>query len=179
LFGVHIEKTPQDAIMPPIQYWFTGGALAAFVGLLATVSTLGFAWYRAAITEQDSTSGRAETAARQLKTERVKGMLGEALVSGEELIKTLGGKNEDQAKSDASAWASKANDLIVAAYGEGEATLFRSDIGYIFYSDGSKNSQVLNWIEGRMRRLSELLQRTDALPLLAGFDPTKFEPAAQ
>src|SRR5258708_2413695 len=38
--------------MPPIQFWFTGAALGSFLALIATVSSLGFAWYRAAATEQ-------------------------------------------------------------------------------------------------------------------------------
>jgi hypothetical protein len=35
--------------MPALQYWFSGLALGAFITLVAGVSTLGFAWYRAAL----------------------------------------------------------------------------------------------------------------------------------
>jgi hypothetical protein len=44
-------KARAKGIMPPIQYWFTGTALATFIAFLAAVSTLGYGWYRAAITD--------------------------------------------------------------------------------------------------------------------------------
>jgi len=57
------------------------------------------------------------------------------------------------------------HNLINAAYGDGEASLFLDSSGYIFYSDGSNKSKVRNWIDGRMRRITELLRRTDSLPV--------------
>jgi hypothetical protein len=47
--------------------------------------------------------------------------------------------------------------------------------GYVFYGDGSKKSQARNWIDGRMRRITELLRRTDSLAVRSEFDLTKFE----
>jgi hypothetical protein len=44
---------PRAINVPAIQYWFTGGAVAAFLALLGAVSTLGYAWYRAAVTEME------------------------------------------------------------------------------------------------------------------------------
>ncbi len=124
--------------MPPIQYWFTGGALGAFLGLLGAlggVSALGYAWYRAAVTELEAASGKAASALQKLKADRVK----------------------------------------AAAYGEGEAALFLDDSGYLFYSGSSPKSKIQNWIEGRMRRISELLKRTDTLNPRSDFEPAKFE----
>jgi hypothetical protein len=34
---------------------------------------------------------------------------------------------------------------------------------------------IRNWIDGRMRRLTELLKRTDTLSTRTDFDPAKFE----
>lgn len=57
----------------------------------------------------------------------------------------------------------KNHTLIDTAYGDGEALLFLDSSGYVFYGDGSKKSNVQNWIDGRMRRITELLRRTDTL----------------
>lgn len=56
-------------IMPPIQYWFTGTALANFIGVLAAISTVGYGWYRAAIAEMESANNKivsAELAGRRM-----------------------------------------------------------------------------------------------------------------
>jgi hypothetical protein len=65
--------------MPPIQYWFTGTALATFIAVLAAISTLGYGWYRAAITELESTNNKIISAANKQKTEQAKRLLGETL----------------------------------------------------------------------------------------------------
>jgi hypothetical protein len=149
--------------LPPIQYWFTGTALATFLTLLAALSTLGYGWYRAAITELESTHSKIESAAQKAKNERVKALLGRALTTGTGLIEEQNEKDEDQAKRDAETWGKQTHDLIAAAYGDGEAQLFLDSSGYVFYGDGSEKSKIRNWIDGRMRRITELLRRTDSL----------------
>jgi hypothetical protein len=164
--------------VPPIQYWFTGGALGAFLGLLGAlggVSALGYAWYRAAVTELEAASGKAASALQKLKADRVKDLLGKALASGDKLIQSQKDKDEDQAEKDAQRWVEQTRNLIAAAYGEGEAALFLDDSGYLFYSGSSPKSKIRNWIEGRMRRISELLKRTDTLNPRSDFEPAKFE----
>jgi hypothetical protein len=49
--------------MPSIGYWFSGSAFAAFIAFSATMSTLGYAWYRAAATEQQTTVRKSTVAA--------------------------------------------------------------------------------------------------------------------
>ena len=147
--------------MPAIQFWFTEGAFAAFLALVGTVSTLGYAWYRAAVTEQESTTQHADAVAEKEKIVRVKALLGKALSSGQSLINAhnnaVGGAFDDDAKK----WVTPTKELIAAAYGDGEALLFLDDSGYQFYGVNIANV----WIDGRMRRLSELLRRTDSLPV--------------
>jgi hypothetical protein len=167
-------KARAKEIMPPIQYWFTGTALATFIAVLAAVSTLGYGWYRAAITEMESTNNKIASEASKKKTEQVKRLLGEALASGGKLIGAQAEKNDDECENDANAWGSKAHSLIDYAYGDGEALLFLDSSGYVFYGDGSKKSNVRNWIDGRMRRITKL-RRTDSLVVKSEFDPTKFE----
>jgi hypothetical protein len=60
-------KARAKGIMPPIQYWFTGTALATFIAFLAAVSTLGYGWYRAAITEMESTNNKFANAVNKQK----------------------------------------------------------------------------------------------------------------
>lgn len=40
--------------MPPISFWFTGSAIGACIALIVSVTSLGWAWYNAALTEQKS-----------------------------------------------------------------------------------------------------------------------------
>lgn len=160
--------------MPSLQYWFTGTALAAFIAALTSLTTLlavSYGWYRAAVSEADSSSSKITSAAGK----KAKQLLGEALASGGKLIGQQAQKTEAQYEKDAEAWGSKTHDLIVAAYGEGEAALFLDSSGYVFYGDGSEKSKVRNWIDGRMRRITELLRRTDVLAVQSNFDPKKFE----
>jgi hypothetical protein len=161
--------------LPPIQYWFTGTALATFLALLGTLSTLGYGWYRAAITELESTHNKIESAAQKAKNERVKALLGRALAAGTGLIEAQDKKDEDRAKRDAETWATQTRNLIAAAYGDGEAALFLDSSGYVFYGDSSEKSKIRNWIDGRMRRITELLRRTDSLTAKDEFNPTQFD----
>jgi hypothetical protein len=163
------------SVMPPIQYWFSGAGLAAFLALLATVSTLSYGWYRAAVTEMDWAKNRADTAEQGTKTGWVKSLLGKALTDGGRLLQELNNKEESHAETDAEAWDERTRDLIASAYGDGEATLFLDSSGYVFYSDGSPKSKIRNWIDGRMRRITALLPNTDSLNVRKEFDPQIFD----
>ena len=157
--------------MPAFQYWFAGGALAAFLALATTVSTLGFAWYRAAVTEQDSATQHADAVAQKLKANRVKDLIGRALDTGKSIYvdKDLA---DEQRKQKAEEWATHTRNLIAAAYGDGEAFLLLDDSGYTFFSS---NGLTRNWLDGRMRRIGELLRRIDSLTVRSDFDPAKFD----
>jgi hypothetical protein len=162
--------------MPAVQYWFTGSALYASITLLAAILTLGAAWYRAARTEMESANSKVASTAQQQKTVAVKELRGKALVSGDRLIRDIRGENieVDQAEKEANAWGQRAHDLIAAAYGDGEAARFLDSSGYVFYGDGTPKSNIRNWIDGRMRRLTELFPRADSLAVREDFDPSKF-----
>lgn len=160
--------------MPAASYWFTGTALAAFIAVLTSCGTLiavSYGWYRAALSEADSSTNKAVSAAGR----KAKQLLGEALSSGGKLIGQQSKKSDEEYEQAAETWGKKTHGLIVAAYGEGEASLFLDSSGYIFYGDSSKKSEVRNWIDGRMRRITELLRRTDVLAVQKEFDPSKFD----
>lgn len=152
--------------MPALQYWFTGGALAAFLAF----TTLGYAWYRAAVAEHELAATKATSVIQRQKNVLVKNLLGKEIESGQDLLRDQSDKPDDQANKDAIAWGKKTHDLIEAAYGDGEATLFMSDAGYTFYTDSSTKTTIRNWIIGRLRRLSELIPRTDQLTVSDDFD---------
>lgn len=160
--------------MPAFQYWFTGTAVAGFIAVLTSFTSLlavGYGWYRAAVSEADTSSSKAMSAAGR----KAKQLLGEALASGGKLVGQQSQKTDEEYEKDAETWAKKTYDLIVAAYGEGEASLLMDSSGYTFFADGSHKSTVRNYIDGRMRRITELLRRTDILPVQKEFDPAKFE----
>lgn len=90
--------------MPAFQYWFTGTAVAGFIAVLTSLTSLlavGYGWYRAAVSESDSSSSKAISAAGR----KAKQLLGEALSSGGKLISQQAHKTDEQYDKDADAWA--------------------------------------------------------------------------
>lgn len=47
--------------MPPISFWFTGSAIGACIALIVAMTSLGWAWYNAALTEQKSAQSSARS----------------------------------------------------------------------------------------------------------------------
>jgi hypothetical protein len=152
---------------PPIAYWFTGGALVPLVLFVVA----GLTWWRAAVTEFDLTQTKSLVKTQRGNIDRVKELLGDQIAAGEQLIRRLNKDHLDQDQTRAEEWATKTHDLIRSAYGSGEAAIFLSNANYVFYGEGGQYSLVKNFIDGRLRRLTELIPRTDTLPLRGGFDP--------
>ena|SRR5262249_45600226 len=160
--------------MPSLQYWFTGAALAAFIALLAAISTLGYGWYRAAVTGMESDRNKAEAVAQRQKTERVKEMLVKAMGSANDLLREQADKDDDRAENDAKAWGQKTYEVIAAAYGNAEAALFLDNAGYVLFNDGTVKGNIRNFFEGRIRRITDLLRRADTMTVRNEFNPAKF-----
>jgi hypothetical protein len=160
--------------MPALQYWFSGGALAALLTLLTAAATLGYGWYRAAATEEQAATTKADTTSQRVQRDQVKDLLGKVVSEGNRLHREVKDKEEAQAQQEAEHWAQRTYDLIVAAFGDGEGQLFLDDSGYTFYADSSKNRKIGIWIEGRLRRITELLQRCDRLTVRTQWDASKF-----
>jgi hypothetical protein len=93
-----------------------------------------------------------ETAGRRLD---LKAQLGAAIREGQSLITAL----DDLAVE---AWVEKTEAVIRDALGDGEVAQFRSDAGYVFYSG---SGLVRNSVQGRLRRLTELIERLDTITL--------------
>jgi hypothetical protein len=130
------------------------------VGLL-----LGAASFAANVVSENTVSAQRQ---------EIRSALGATISVGEKLIANWRTADEKQFEDDANAWATKADDFVLAAFGGGEEAMFRSDAGYVFYGDGSRRSNIRTWIDGRLRRLNDLVQRSTAIPIEKGFDTKTF-----
>jgi hypothetical protein len=166
--------------MPPIQYWFTGSAIAALIAFAAAVLGTGYGWYRAAVSEQDSAAQNADAVAQKQKIIRAKDLLGRALIAGRAI--QAGGENgaltDDQLEQQTREWATHTQTVISAAYGDGEAALFLSNAGYhaldVAGSHSEKAKTILIFLYHRLDRISALISRSDSLTVRSDFDPAKF-----
>jgi hypothetical protein len=109
--------------------------------------------------------GRKEKERRKV----VKDIIGSCIEEGEEIFGHPNTKRGDAMQDAAEQWVTKTHNFISTAFCSGEATLFLSDAGYTIYSS---DGVVGNWIKGRLRRLNELLVRTDSIDINIDFDPT-------
>jgi hypothetical protein len=100
----------------------------------------------------------------------VKTIIGRAIEEGERLL-TRNSDGSLGSKEAAEKWVTATRNFILAALGSGEATLLLSDSGYVFYSS---DGRVGNWIQGRLRRLTELLARVETLDIEKDFDPVSW-----
>jgi predicted nucleotide-binding protein len=130
--------------------------------------------YRAVV-ERDSATQHADAVAQKLKG-RAKDLLGKALATGQTIFADSN-LTDEQLEQKAREWVTHTRDLIAAAYGDGEAALFLDSSGYTFCSDSRnpQKSKIQNWIDGRMRRIGDLLRRADSLTVRSEFEPAKFD----
>ncbi len=73
-------------------------------------------------------------------------------------------------KHAAEAWVTKTHHLIEAALGSGEAARFLDDAGYTFYVN-QHTTPVDSWLDGRLRRLNELIARIDLASIRPDYEP--------
>ena len=115
--------------MPALTYWFTGAALGAFLALVATVSTLTFAWYRAAVNEAQ-TAERSEASAREaVRINTARDRLGVLLAEGADLLRRTRNENDPAPIAEADAWASRTEDFLTAKFGSAYVIRFRDHSG--------------------------------------------------
>jgi hypothetical protein len=104
--------------MPAIQYWFTGVALGAFLAILGTISTLGYAWYRAALTEQQVAVSAAVNTAHIERLQTIRRRLLDFYVEGQNL------KRENVTAENFPLWMQKTNQ-----YGTNASNWIQQNIG--------------------------------------------------
>lgn len=98
--------------------------------------------------------------AESLNSDEVKELLGAAMNLGHNIVASDRAYLVDD-------WIRFIRDFIAASLGGAESTLFMNSSGYVFYS-GSGNTK--NVMEGRLRRLSELLPRVNNLRINEGLN---------
>lgn len=93
----------------------------------------------------------------------LKDLLGKAQARGGELY-------AEAAEKDVEEWITQTRDLVQAALGEGEAQRFLSSAGYTFYASDNDPKHRTD-VDGRIRRLDELIAGIDSITLRPGFQP--------
>lgn len=71
-------------------------------------------------------------------------------------------------------WIDDTKELIRAAVGDADASLFMSNAGIVSYGDGSTKSKIRIALERRSQRLNELIQRLDTVVINHDFDGDKW-----
>src|SRR5258708_7034007 len=106
--------------MPPIGFWFSGAAFAAFLAFAgAVVGTLGFMgynWYRAAVGEQEKVADKAAAQTKEksdqeakAKRDSIKTALSDFLGRGERLTGRTLDAADATVENDANAWMNEAS----------------------------------------------------------------------
>jgi hypothetical protein len=101
----------------------------------------------------------------------VKEILGKAITDGEKILTACRQQDQKECLFSAQLWGDKIDDFILKAFGSGEQVAFENLSGYIFYG----GNDLVHKIDGSIRRLSELLQRSSTIPLRRDFDITKYK----
>jgi len=109
----------------------------------------------------------AEKGNKELRN-RAKGLLGRYFAKGHALYPPHSSASPNPG---AEAWMDDTQALINEMFGVGESSLFLSNAGYTFLGGGKH----YNRLDGRLRRLSSLIERFEHLSLAVSFNPEKWE----
>jgi hypothetical protein len=130
------------------------------------------------VSQQNSAVQRSEDLAQKIRNNQVKDLLGRALAAANAISVESNNLSDDQLELKAREWATYTRNLIKAAYGDSEAELFLDNSGYTFIATvgrSQKRNNIGAFMDGRTRRLTELLRRADTLTVRSEFEPAKFE----
>jgi hypothetical protein len=94
-----------------------------------------------------------EETGRKKAKEKLKNDIGNLLADGGRLSTLPNAPENYQMAQD---WIRNTYNVLLSGLGEGEATLFLSDSGYVFWSSTPANRTLL---DGRLRRLTDLIAR--------------------
>jgi hypothetical protein len=115
--------------MPPVAYWFTGAALGSFLALVATVSSLSYAWYSAAKNEQSIANSSAVVDREKARLKVIREALQGFYISGgvilnKQILKTVTPADFDKYAEEVNAWLNNANDWIFKNLGAAASARF-------------------------------------------------------
>ena len=152
--------------MPAIQYWFTGAALGAFLAILGTISTLGYAWYRAALIEQQVAISTAVNTARTERLQTIRWQLLDFYTEGQNLKREsvtaenfpLWMQKTNQYANTASTWIQQ--NIVIAAK---DRFLDMSGPSYTYNNKvNAEHDTALNWLTKSGDNLKVLTERLEA-----------------
>jgi len=159
-------------VLAPGTLW--ARVLAAALPLIIFPIAMGVRFFTvpANLAREDQAQIKSLTAALETRERRkvAKTIIGRALEDGQRLL-TRNADGTLGEKEPAEQWVATTWKFISAAFGPGEATLFLSDAGYVFYSSDGRVGAL---VKGRLRRLAELLGRVDVLDIDKDFDPASW-----
>jgi hypothetical protein len=161
--------------------WFTGAALGSFLALIATVSSLGFAWYRAAATEHpiansteaaDREKARLKLIRDRLQTFYVSG----GLILNRPLPKDIPAADFERYVTEVNAWVNETSTWIDITLGYAAAARFL-DIGggFSFGWNRAANEQHNTIINVLTKYRENLAQMIEVNAWDAGADQSKAE----
>jgi hypothetical protein len=103
----------------------------------------------------------------------IKSLLGEALISGQTLLHRCHQESpiSQSLEEEVQKWGESTKDFIASVFGSGEAALFLNSSDFVFPVSTDQGMQNRIWIDGRLRRLSELIRRAHTIPMDEWFNP--------
>jgi len=153
--------------MPPIQFWFTGAALGSFLALIATVSSLGFAWYRAAATEQQIANSSAAADREKARLKLIRDNLQSFYVSGglilnRPLPRDIPAAEFDKYAAEVDSWVNETNTWIENTLGHAAAARFL-DIGGGFSFNwnravNERHNTIINVVAKYRENLAKMIE---------------------
>jgi hypothetical protein len=105
-------------------------------------------------------------------------LLGALIKEGQDLFSSAGRADPSDFKRRLELWATVSNAFITDSFGEAESALFLNSSEYDFDArriSHPQNQKAAAFIEWRLRRLSDLIQRMPALPINEDFNPVQWE----
>jgi hypothetical protein len=154
-------------IMPALTYWFSGAALGSFLALIATVSSLGYAWYRAAATESQIAQTTETTNREKQRLKDIRAKLQSFYISGgaildRPLAKEISDEDFQHYVGEANAWAVDTRDWIEKTLGHAAAVRFLDLSGNLFFTASRaanpRHNEIINALTGYRKNLTQMIE---------------------
>ena len=153
--------------MPAFTYWFSGAALGSFLALIATVSSLGYAWYRAAaaesqIAQSTETSNREKQRLKDIRAKLQGFYISGGAILDRPLSKDISVSEMQAYEAEANAWATQTRDWIETTLGHAAAVRFLDLSTALSFSSSraanSRHNELLNSITGFRKNLTQMIE---------------------
>jgi hypothetical protein len=153
--------------MPAFSYWFTGAALGSFLALIATVSSLGYAWYRAAATESQIAQSTEAANREKQRIKNIRAQLQSFYISGgaildRPLAKDISNEEFQRYESETTVWATETRDWIEKNLGHAAAVRFLDLSGNLSFGTSraanTRHNELINALTGFRKNLTQMIE---------------------